>query len=63
MFKKKILYQSKSQVVTEESIRHLAQHTSMIQEVQEDGTVIPLKLLNVYREETVDLYEIDLLNL
>ena len=29
----------------------------MIQEVQEDGTVIPLKLLNVYREETVDLYE------
>ena len=47
----------KSKVVTEESIRHLAQHTSMIQEVQEDGTVIPLKLLNVYREETVDLYE------
>ena len=47
----------KAKVVTEESIRHLAQHTSMIQEVQEDGTVIPLKLLNVYREETVDLYE------
>lgn len=44
----------KAKVVTEESIRHLAQHTSMI---QEDGTVIPLKLLNVYREETVDLYE------
>ncbi len=47
----------KAKVVTEESIRHLAQHTSMIQEVQQDGTVIPLKLLNVYREETVDLYE------
>lgn len=47
----------KAKVVTEESIRHLAQHTSMIQEVHEDGTVIPLKLLNVYREETVDLYE------
>ena len=47
----------KAKVVTEASIRHLAQHTSMIQEVQEDGTVIPLKLLNVYREETVDLYE------
>ena len=47
----------KAKVVTEESIRHLAQHTSMIQEVQEDGTVIPLKLLNVYREETVDLYD------
>ena len=47
----------KAKVVTEESIRHLAQHTNMIQEVQEDGTVIPIKLLNVYREETVDLYE------
>ena len=47
----------KAKVVTEESIRHLAQHTDLIQEVQEDGTVIPLKLLNVYREETVDLYE------
>lgn len=47
----------KAKVVTEESIRHLAQHTNMIQEVHDDGTVIPLKLLNVYREETVDLYE------
>ena len=47
----------KAKVVTEESIRHLAQNTNLIQDVKEDGTVIPLKLLNVYREETVDLYE------
>lgn len=47
----------KAKVVTEESIRHLAQNTNLIQEVHNDGTVIPLKLLNVYREETVDLYE------
>lgn len=47
----------KTKVVTEESIRHLAQNTNLIQEVHNDGTVIPLKLLNVYREETVDLYE------
>lgn len=47
----------KAKVVTEESIRHLAQHTSLIQEVHDDGEVIPLKLLNVYREETIDLYE------
>ncbi len=47
----------KAKVVTEESIRHLAQNTNLIQDVEEDGTVIPLKLLNVYREETVDLYE------
>lgn len=47
----------KTKVVTEESIRHLAQNTNLIQEVHDDGTVIPLKLLNVYREETIDLYE------
>ena len=47
----------KAKVVTEESIKHLAQHTSLIQDVDEDGNVVPLKLLNVYREETVDLYE------
>ncbi len=47
----------KAKVVTEESIRHLAQNTNLIQDVDEDGNVIPLKLLNVYREETVDLYE------
>ena len=48
---------AKAKVVTEESIKHLAQHTSLIQEVKEDGSIIPEKLLNVYREETVDLYE------
>lgn len=47
----------KAKVVTEEAIRHLAQNTSLIQEVNEDGSVVPLKILNVYREETVDLYE------
>lgn len=47
----------KAKVVTEEAIRHLAQNTSLIQEVNDDGSVIPLKILNVYREETVDLYE------
>ena len=47
----------KAKVVTEESIKHLAQNTKLIQDVDEDDNVIPLKLLNVYREETVDLYE------
>ncbi len=48
---------AKAKVVTEESIKHLAQHTGLIQEVKEDGSIIPEKLLNVYREETMDLYE------
>ena len=47
----------KAKFVTEESIKHLAQNTGLIQDVDEDGNVIPLKLLNVYREETYDLYE------
>ncbi|MDD4706053.1 MAG: DUF2357 domain-containing protein [Bacilli bacterium] len=43
--------------VSEESIKHLAQHTSLIQKVDKDGTVKPLKLLNIFKEETIDLYE------
>lgn len=43
--------------VSEESVKHLAQHTSLIQEVDQDGMVKPLKLLNVFKEETIDLYE------
>ena len=47
----------KAKAVSEEAIKHLAQNTSLIQEVHEDGTVIPIKILNVFREETIDLYE------
>ncbi len=43
--------------VTQESIKHLAQHTALIQEVDDKGFVKPLKLLNVFKEETIDLYE------
>ena len=47
----------KAKAVSEEAIKHLAQNTSLIQEVHDDGTVIPIKILNVFREETIDLYE------
>lgn len=47
----------KTKKVTEESIKHLAKHTSLIQDVDKDGNVMPLKLLNVYKEESTDLYE------
>ena len=57
MQEENILPIEKTKFVTEESIKHLAQNTGLIQDVDEDGMVIPLKLLNVYREETVDLYE------
>jgi hypothetical protein len=47
----------KTKKITQESVKHLARHTSLIQDVDKDGMVQPLKLLNVYREETTDLYE------
>lgn len=47
----------KTKKVTEESIKHLAQNTGLIQDIDDDGMVMPLKLLNVYKEETIDLYE------
>lgn len=47
----------KSKKITQETIRHLSQHTSYIQGLDEDGMVMPVKVLNVKKEETVDLYE------
>lgn len=47
----------KTKKITEESIKHLARHTSLIQDVDKDGNVQPLKLLNVFKEESTDLYE------
>lgn len=47
----------KTKRVTLESIKDLAVHTNYIQEVDDDGFVKPIKLLNVFREETIDLYE------
>ncbi len=57
IYEEKILPVEKTKRVTKESIKHLAQNTSLIQSVDEDGTVQPLKLLNVFKEETIDLYE------
>ena len=42
--------------ITAESVRHLAQHTSMIARVEGDK-VTPSKILNVFREESFEIYE------
>ncbi len=47
----------KTKKVAEESIKHLAVHTNLIQDVDEEGMVKPIKLLNIFKEETIDLYE------
>ena len=57
IYEEKILPVEKTKRVTKESIKHLAQNTSLIQSVDDDGNVQPLKLLNVFKEETIDLYE------
>ena len=43
--------------ITTESIRHLLQHSNLIDEYKEDGTVIPNRILNVYKEESINIYE------
>lgn len=42
--------------ITNESIRHLAQHTNMIAKVEGDD-VTPNEILNVFREESYEVYE------
>lgn len=43
--------------ITSESIRHLTQHSDLIDKYEEDGTVIPNRILNVFKEESRNIYE------
>lgn len=43
--------------ITAESVRHLLSHTNYIDEYRKDGTVIPNKILNIYKEESMNTYE------
>ncbi len=45
-----------SRHITDKSIKHLATHTNLILDVKDDE-VIPLKILNVYHDETFLTYE------
>ena len=45
-----------SRHITEKSIKHLAQHTNLIQKVEGDE-ITPSKILNVYHDETLLTYE------
>ena len=46
-----------SRHITEKSIKHLATHTNLILNVDENDDVTPSKILNVYHEETYLTYE------
>lgn len=43
--------------ISTESIRHLLAHSNYIDEYRKDGTVIPNRILNVYKEESFNTYE------
>ena len=43
--------------ITVDSIKHLAKHTSYIQEIEEDGDVKPSKILNINKDESYNTYE------
>lgn len=45
-----------SRNITERSIRHLAQHTNYISKIEGD-MITPSKILNIYRDETLETYE------
>ncbi len=43
--------------VTVESVKHLAKHTNLIQEIDDDGSVKPSKILNINKDESYNTYE------
>lgn len=47
-----------SRKITVESIKHLGQHTDLIQDIdKKTGKITPSKILNIHKEETLDTYE------
>ncbi len=42
---------------TPESVKHLAQHSHMVNKVNDDGSVEPNKVLNITKEESLNTYE------
>lgn len=52
-----IVIVEKAKKISTETIRHLAQNTNFIQDVDRDGMIKPSKVLNVNKEDTWDIYE------
>lgn len=52
-----ILQIEKTKKVTVDSIKHLSKHTNLIQDIDKDDNVIPMKILNVLKEESFATYE------
>ena len=55
--KEELLPMELSRNITPESIKHLSQHTYLINDIAEDGTITPNKIMNYIKEETLQTYE------
>lgn len=60
--KEEVLPVEISKHINGRSVIHLSQHTDMINEVRDDGSVVPSKLLNIFQEDTVLTYENKFIN-
>lgn len=58
----KVLPIELSRNISRRSIQHLSQHTDYISKVEDDNTIIPSKILNVFRDETNKTYENKFIN-
>lgn len=52
-----IVIVEKAKKISIETIRHLAQNTNYIQDVDDKGMIKPSKVLNINKEDTWDIYE------
>ncbi len=43
--------------INSESVRHLIQHSDMIDKYDEEGNVVPNRILNIFKEESFNVYE------
>lgn len=52
-----IINVEKAKKTTTETVRHLAQNTDLIENIGSDGMIQPKKVLNITKEDTIDIYE------
>ena len=52
-----IINVEKSKKTTTETVMHLAQNTDLIENIGADGMIQPKKVLNITKEDTIDIYE------
>ncbi len=43
--------------VTAESVQHLVQHSNLVNHIKDDGSVVPNRILSVFKEESLNTYE------